>query len=112
MTAFLKKSVDKLNASLYISSINNALRGSPMNAVMIKIANRNGAALLPDNAQYTNRLEIRSATSSRLYIVAQHKTNHNWSCGCMGWIRHRKCKHLEAIMPQIQAATKALGGVR
>ena len=83
-----------------------------MNAAMVKIANRNGATLLADNAQWTNRMEIRSASSSRLYIVAQHKTNHNFACSCPGWIRHRKCKHLTAIVPQIQSATATIGCVR
>lgn len=52
---------------------------------------------LPDNSQYTNRFEIRSETSNRVYIVAQHKTARWWSCSCPGWIRFRKCKHLAAI---------------
>lgn len=52
---------------------------------------------LPDNAQYTNRFQIRSGSSDSLYIVAQHKSGLWWSCGCRGWIRHKKCKHLEAL---------------
>lgn len=52
---------------------------------------------LPDNAQYTNRFEIRSETSNRIYVVAQHKTGRWWSCSCPGWIRFRKCKHLQAV---------------
>ena len=52
---------------------------------------------LPDNAQWTNRFEIRSSSSNRLYVVAQNKTKRHWGCSCMGWIRHRNCKHLSAI---------------
>lgn len=52
---------------------------------------------LPDNIQWTNRFNIRSQTSNSLYVVAQHKTGRHWACSCRGWIRHRKCKHLEAI---------------
>jgi hypothetical protein len=56
-----------------------------------------GSALLPDNAQYTNRFEIRSESSSNIYIVAQHKSSRWWACSCMGWIRYRRCKHLDAL---------------
>lgn len=52
---------------------------------------------LPDNGQYTNRFEIRSETSSRVYVVAQHKTSRWWACSCPGWIRTRNCKHLKAL---------------
>jgi len=30
-------------------------------------------SLLPDNDQWENRFEIRSETSNRIYIIAQHK---------------------------------------
>lgn len=56
-----------------------------------------GSAILPDNRQYTNRFEIRSESSDRVYIVAQNINGRWWSCSCMGWISRRKCKHLEAI---------------
>jgi hypothetical protein len=52
---------------------------------------------LPDNKQYTNRFEINSETSDRVYTVAQRKSNGEWCCSCPGWIRHRHCKHLSAI---------------
>jgi len=55
------------------------------------------SSLLPDNTQYTNRFEIFSESSDRVYIVAQHKTGRHWTCGCSGWIRHRNCKHLGAL---------------
>lgn len=58
-------------------------------------------AMLPDNAQYTNRFEIRSSSSNRIYVIAQNKGNRGWSCGCPGWIFKRggirKCKHLKAL---------------
>ena len=57
----------------------------------------NSSVALPDNAQYINRFEIRSETSDRIYIVAQHKTGRWWSCSCPGWIRNRHCKHLRAL---------------
>jgi hypothetical protein len=33
---------------------------------------------LPDNDQYTNRFEIKSETSDRIYIVSQHKKKRHW----------------------------------
>ncbi len=52
---------------------------------------------LPDNDQWQNRFEVRSESSDRIYIVAQHKEKKHWGCSCMGWRRHRKCKHLTAL---------------
>lgn len=52
---------------------------------------------LPDNAQYTNRFEIHSSSSDRVYTVAQSKANGWWACSCPGWIRHKSCKHLQAL---------------
>ena len=51
---------------------------------------------LPDNDQWTNRFEVRSETSNRVYTIAQHKTKKHWGCSCPGWKAHRKCKHLTA----------------
>jgi hypothetical protein len=56
-----------------------------------------GSVALPDNNQYTNRFEIRSSSSNRVYIVAQHKTGRWWSCSCPGWISRRSCRHLKAL---------------
>jgi len=56
-----------------------------------------GAIALEDNDQWTNRFKVRSATSNRLYIIAQHKKKRHWGCSCPGWRRHRSCKHLTAI---------------
>lgn len=54
---------------------------------------RSGIAL-PDKGCWTNRFEIRSESSNRIYIVAQHKETGEWGCSCPGYCRHRKCKHL------------------
>ena len=56
-----------------------------------------GAVSLPDNDQWTNRFEIRSASSDRVYIIAQHKTKRHWGCSCPGWRAHRTCKHLQVV---------------
>src|SRR5271157_3155135 len=45
---------------------------------------------LPDNDQYTNRFDIRSESSDRLYRIAQKKRQRGWSCSCPGWISRRK----------------------
>ena len=73
-----------------------------------------GSALLPDNAQYTNRFEIRSSSSDAIYTVAQSKTGRWWACSCPGWIRYKKCKHLAALgLPgKHQAFEAALGPKR
>lgn len=63
---------------------------------LIKLGLRK-SALLPDNTQYTNRFFVKSETSNRMYIVAQHRSGRWWSCGCFGWIRHKHCKHLAAL---------------
>ena len=52
---------------------------------------------LPDNAQWTNRFEIRSASSNRVYVVSQNKTHRHWGCSCPGWRTHRTCKHLKTL---------------
>jgi len=53
--------------------------------------------MLPDNAQWTNRFDIKSESSNRLYRIAQNKRGRYWGCSCPGWIGHRKCKHLKAL---------------
>jgi len=52
---------------------------------------------LPDNDQWKNRFEVRSESSNRVYIIAQHKKKKHWACSCPGWKRYRKCKHLTAV---------------
>lgn len=53
--------------------------------------------LLPDNDQWQHRFQVRSASSNRLYTIAQHKKNKHWGCSCPGWKAHRTCNHLRAI---------------
>lgn len=66
-----------------------------------------GVKLLPDNKTHRHRMEIRSETSNRKYIVAQRVTkgteSMRWECKCPGWINHRHCKHLDAMKPMCDA---------
>ena len=64
------------------------------NGIIIRIDHN---LALPDNDQWQNRFEVRSESSDRVYIIAQHKEKKHWGCSCMGWKRYRKCKHLTAI---------------
>lgn len=52
---------------------------------------------LPDNKQWTNRFEVRSESSNRVYTIAQNKTGRWWACSCPGWIRYKRCKHLTCL---------------
>jgi len=63
-------------------------------AISIRVPNQ---SLLPDNDQWTNRFHIRSESSDRVYTVAQNKSGGWWGCNCMGWIRHKNCKHLREL---------------
>jgi uncharacterized Zn finger protein len=56
-----------------------------------------GTLALPDNGQWTNRMEIRSETSNRVYIVSQNIQKRHFACSCPGWKIHRHCKHLKAL---------------
>ena len=55
------------------------------------------AEALPDNKLWKNRFEIRSASSDRVYIVAQSIDKGHMGCSCPGWRRYRTCKHLSAL---------------
>jgi hypothetical protein len=45
-------------------------------------------------AQWTNRFFAYSATSDKVYTIAQHKAGRYWGCDCNGWKGHKKCHHL------------------
>lgn len=53
-----------------------------------------GAVALPENAQWTERFEIHSATSNRKYIIARNKKSGKWGCSCPSYRVRRYCKHL------------------
>lgn len=56
-----------------------------------------GVSVLPDNRDWTNRLEIKSESSDRLYIISQHKTKRHFACSCPSYRVRRECKHLKAL---------------
>jgi len=62
-----------------------------------------GTERLPDNDQWTNRFEVKSETSDRVYTVAQNKKKGYWGCSCPAWRTRRKCKHLRALgLPEFE----------
>ena len=63
-----------------------------MNALTVK--KPSGSIALPDNDQWTNRFEIRSESSNRIYVVTQNKKTGKCGCSCPGYLSKRKCKHL------------------
>ena len=81
-----------------------------------KVADQFGLTILEDNKTHTNRMEVRSESSNRLYVVSQAKASGEWQCSCPGWImkragKPRGCKHLGAMMPAlagVKAETKKL----
>ena len=66
-------------------------------ATNLPVLRPQGAVALPDNSQWENRFEVRSASSNRIYIVSQNKNKRHWGCSCPGWRTRRKCKHLTAL---------------
>lgn len=71
------------------------------------IVNKFGGSLLPDNQNYTNRFQIPNSDGSKLYTIAQTKKSGLWMCECLGFRRHRHCKHLNAILPALNTLGNA-----
>lgn len=74
-----------------------------MSNALAKVASQNGWAVLPDSDQYIHRVEFAGSTGN-LYIVSYRKPTSEWCCSCLGWRRHRRCKHLDAMRPALEAA--------
>ena len=55
------------------------------------------SVVLPDNNQWRFRIEIKSETSNRIYVVAQNIAKKHWGCSCLAWITRRSCKHLTTL---------------
>ena len=60
----------------------------------ISIRRPPAAVALPDNGQWTERFEIRSETSDRIYIIARNKNTGKYGCSCPAYLTRRYCKHL------------------
>jgi hypothetical protein len=56
----------------------------------------NAVEILPDSARYKCRFKVRSASSSKLYLISYDTGPGWWTCSCRGNIRHGQCKHLTA----------------
>lgn len=67
------------------------------------VARQHGWIIQPDTDTHINRLDVRSETSTRLYRISQTRRNGIWLCECLGFRNHRRCKHLEAVVPVIEA---------
>jgi hypothetical protein len=65
------------------------------------VAREIDGVLLPDSAQWHNRFQIKSSTSSREYVIAQRNTDDTWGCSCPGWRNHRRCKHLTDVLRRL-----------
>ena len=63
----------------------------------------NGLTVLEDNKTHKNRFEVKSETSDNVYVIAQTKKSGLWTCECLGFRRHRHCKHLDSIKAMIDA---------
>ena len=46
--------------------------------------------------------KFKSGSSSKEYTV-RHNAKGNLSCDCMGYIAHRKCKHIREVSSEIVA---------
>jgi len=67
------------------------------------VAAQIGSTLLPDNDAWTNRFQVKSASSGSLYTIAQRRSDKVWGCSCRGWINYRKCKHLTDVLKRLAA---------
>ena len=65
------------------------------------VASQIGGTLLPNTDQWINRFQIKSSSSSRLYVIAQRRSDNVWGCSCPGWINYRKCKHLTDVLGRL-----------
>lgn len=74
-----------------------------MSNALAKVASNNGWMVMPDTDQYINRIQI-AGSKGNLYIVSYRKATNQWCCECLGWRRHRHCKHLDAMVPTLEAA--------
>lgn len=70
-----------------------------------RVAAEIGSSLMPDNSQWVNRFTVESSSSSRVYTVAQRRSDNVWGCSCPAWINRRHCKHLDNILERLAKLT-------
>lgn len=66
-----------------------------------KIAEQIGSTLLPDNGHWTNRFQVQSTSSAKLYTIAQQRSDGRWGCSCPGWRHYRRCRHLKDVLSRL-----------
>jgi len=67
--------------------------------------------LLPENKTHHLRMEIRSESSNKLYVVSRRKTSGQYECSCPAWIYsspRKPCKHIKAMAPVLQEMEQKL----
>lgn len=70
--------------------------------LLTNLLKKYGAKQLIETNTHINRMEIRSESSNRLYIISQRVKKDGDivnECSCPGWIFKRNCKHLTAMAP-------------
>lgn len=71
------------------------------NALALAAVEAAGGVMLPPDHErgWINRIQIRSGSSDRLYVVSQKVSDGTWGCSCPAWRTRRRCKHLDAMNP-------------
>lgn len=80
-----------------------------MSKQLVTTAKALGGNMLAPTTTHAIRIEIKSASSDRLYVVALSNATGEWQCSCPGWCmkkpgKPRGCKHLKAMQPALEAA--------
>ena len=80
----------------------------PGTALTIRqLANEIGATVLPDVGNKRYRMEIRSETTTNVYVVSWDIKDRQWGCSCPGWRNarnghlNRTCKHITKMKPRL-----------
>lgn len=64
----------------------------------------NGVVYVPGEYRgWTHRLLIAGSTGNQ-YTVSMRVSDQVWGCSCPGWIFHRRCQHLDQMLPSLMKA--------
>lgn len=80
---------------------------SQIRAMRTMIASRFKCEALEDGSRYIYRFNIPSSSNpNKKYVVSFDTTfdARHWCCGCVGWTRHRTCKHLKKMHSALRTA--------